>query len=102
MGSEKNAQKLQKIVKEQAETINKTRHELNETRESSVREAKIDKLVRPLAATQKKIMSKLLEGVEAEKLDEAFERYLPSVLERNSSTTKKAASREANGRKKLS
>merc|ERR1712000_444285 len=93
--SEKNAQKLQKIVKEQAETINKTR-------ESSVREAKIDKLVRPLAATQKKIMSKLLEGVEAEKLDEAFERYLPSVLERNSSTTKKAASREANGRKKLS
>ena len=100
--SEKNTQKLQKIVKEQAETINKTRHELNETRESSVREAKIDKLVRPLAATQKKIMSKLLEGVEAEKLDEAFERYLPSVLERNSSTTKKAASSEANGRKKLS
>lgn len=100
--SEKNSQKLQKIVKEQASAINKTRHELNETRESSVRQSKIDKLVRPLAPTQRKIMSKLLEGVEAPKLDEAFERYLPSVLERNSSVTKKAASSEANGRKKLS
>jgi len=100
--SEKNAEKLQKIVKEQAQTINKTRHELKETRESSMREAKIDKLVRPLAPTQKRIMSKLLEGVEAEKLDEAFERYLPSVMDRNSSNTKKAGSSEPNGRKKLS
>lgn len=99
--SQKNAEKLQKIVKEQAQAINKTRQELNETRESSMRQSKIDKLVRPLAPTQRKIMSKLLEGVEAQKLDEAFERYLPNVLERNSRTTK-AASSEANGRKKLS
>lgn len=99
--STKNAEKLQEIVKEQALAINKTRKELKESRETSLRQSRIDKLVRPLAPTQRKIMCNLLEGVEVKKLDEAFERYLPSILGRKAAESKKDSS-GANGRRHLS
>lgn len=102
--SEENAKKLQKIVKEQADAINNTRQELKEARETSVREKTISKLVNPLAPTQKKIMTRLLEGVAVDKLEKSFERYLPSVLEQRSTKpqAKKDAVQKGEGRKQLS
>lgn len=102
--SEENAKKLQKIVKEQQDAINKTRKELKEARETSVREKTISRLVSPLAPTQKKIMTRLLEGVSVDKLEQNFERYLPSVLAQRPSkqSLKKVDAQEGEGRKRLS
>ena len=45
------------------------------------RKEKLDELMRPLGKEKKEIMSDLLESVKTEKLEESFNKYLPSVLE---------------------
>ncbi|ASV44109.1 hypothetical protein PBI_SCTP2_94 [Salicola phage SCTP-2] len=79
--SNKNVQKLQKIVEKQNKELNKSKKLLKETHEHNKHERKVDELTKSLPETKQKIMKNLLEGVEYEKLDSTFERYLPSVLE---------------------
>lgn len=91
--SSQNVEKLQKIVKEQQETINKSKKDLLETRKTYEKQNIISGLVSSLSGVQKRMMTQLLEGVEVKDLKTTFEKYLPTVLEKNSSDIKKSDSR---------
>ena len=69
------------------------------------RKEKLDELMKPLSREKKEIMSDLLESVKTEKLEGAFEKYLPSVISEDAPRAKKAlnesvtSSREVTGNK---
>jgi len=80
--------KLKETTKKNEETISKLRiaedkYQRNET---------LNKLMTPLNKEKKEIMVELLESVQTNKLEQAFNKYLPSVLNEDASvrTEKKA------------
>lgn len=79
--SEKNMQKMQQIIKENEQKINKSKAALREANEAKRRGDMLNKLLRPLNNTQRETMSELLEGVAVDKLEDSFNRYVPSVLD---------------------
>ncbi len=79
--NEKNMQKMQRIIQESEQKINKSKAALREANEAKRRGDKLNELLRPLNSTQRETMSELLEGVAVEKLEESFNRYVPSVLD---------------------
>ena len=54
--------------------------EIRALKESQERKAIISELLAPLNAEQKSIMGELMETVKTERLNESFDKYLPSVL----------------------
>ena len=54
--------------------------EIRALKESQERKAIISELLAPLNAEQRSIMGELMETVKTERLNESFEKYLPSVL----------------------
>jgi hypothetical protein len=54
--------------------------EIRALKESQTRKAVISELLAPLNSEQRAIMSELMETVKTERLNESFEKYLPSVL----------------------
>jgi hypothetical protein len=74
-------------MKEAAEAVIKAEQileskesEIRALKESQERKAIISELLAPLNAEQKSIMSELMETVKTDRLNESFEKYLPSVL----------------------
>jgi len=74
-------------MKEAAEAVVKAEQileskesEIRALKESQERKAIISELLAPLNAEQKSIMSELMETVKTDRLNESFEKYLPSVL----------------------
>lgn len=59
--------------------------------ESAQRKDKINELTGPLSANQKEIMLDLLETVKTSKLDEAFDKYLPAVIDGKNASKKQKA-----------
>jgi hypothetical protein len=55
--------------------------ELRIIKESNVRENTLDDLLRPLNKEKQEVMRNLLESVQTNRLKNAFEKYLPAVLE---------------------
>ena len=47
----------------------------------SQRKTKIDSLIQPLSKGQKEIMTDLLESIQTDRLESAFEKYLPTVID---------------------
>jgi len=65
----------------QAEQILESKQaEIRALKESQERQAVMTELLAPLNNEQKEIMSELMETVKTERLNESFEKYLPSVL----------------------
>jgi hypothetical protein len=58
--------------------------------ESARREKIMADLVSPLGKNQKEIMTDLLESVQTERLQSAFDKYLPAVIDGNTPAKKKA------------
>jgi len=58
--------------------------------ESATREKKLNSLLNPLGREQREIMTDLLESVQTGRLQSAFEKYLPAVIDGNSPAKKKA------------
>jgi len=56
------------------------------------RKEKLNELMAPLGKEKKEIMSDLLESVKTEKLEESFNKYLPSVLDGETPRAKKTLS----------
>jgi len=56
------------------------------------RKEKLNELMAPLGKEKKEIMSDLLESVKTEKLEESFNKYLPSVLDGETPRVKKTLS----------
>lgn len=82
--SNKNIAKMQQMIKEKEVKLNKSKAALRESRESNKRSEKMNELLRPLNNTQRETMKQLLEGVETEKLEASFKRYVPTILENSS------------------
>lgn len=102
--------KLQKMVNEVKQQVKQSKTQLAEkdkalaaaqrkialTEERAERARIMNGLLSPLPRDQKTVMSNLLESVKTEKLNEAFKRYLPSVLRETG-----AAKPESAGKKVL-
>jgi hypothetical protein len=88
------------VEKKLAEAVNQiaTREDAVKLTESKLRIAedkyarkeKLESLMRPLGKEKKEIMQDLLESVKTEKLEDAFNKYLPSVLDGETPRARKA------------
>jgi hypothetical protein len=89
-------------LREQAIKLTETKLRVAEDRYA--RKEKLDSLLRPLGKEKKEIMLDLLESVKTEKLEESFNKYLPSVLDgeraRVKTTLKESVIKEHTGDKK--
>lgn len=63
--------------------------------ESATRKETINKLIAPLSKDQQSIMTDLLESIQTPKLQAAFDKYLPAVIDGNGPAKKKAVLSEA-------
>ena len=63
--------------------------------EASQRATKMNELVGPLSADQREIMTDLLESVQTNRLQSAFDKYLPAVINGNTPAKQKATLTEA-------
>lgn len=87
--SNKNVAKMQQIIKEKEDKLNKSKAALRESREMNKRSEKMNELLRPLNNTQRETMKQLLGTVETDKLDESFKRYVPTILENTTRSNRK-------------
>lgn len=71
------------------------KNEIKMLNESMTRKETINKLISPLSKDQQSIMTDLLESVQTARLQSAFEKYLPSVIDGKSPAKKKAVLSEA-------
>lgn len=86
----KEAAKAVAVAKKLSESKNT---EIKFLKESMERKDKVDGLLAPLNVKQKEIMNDLLESVQTNKLETAFNKYLPAVIEGD--TPKPAAGKKA-------
>jgi hypothetical protein len=68
--------------------------ELRMIKESNERESTMDELLRPLNKEKQEVMRNLLESVQTTRLKNAFEKYLPAVLEDRSVKARKVISEQ--------
>ena len=78
----------QKTIAEKEALVESKNREVKVITESITRKEKLAELFKPLNKEKADIMSSLLEGVQTERLQAAYEKYLPAVL--NNSSVKKA------------
>lgn len=77
-----------KIVNEKDRIVESKNRELKVIKESSDRKETLSELLKPLNREKASVMHELLENVQTDKLQSAFEKYLPAVL--NNSVVKKS------------
>ena len=78
----------QKAIAEKEALVESKNREVKVITESITRKEKLAELFKPLNKEIADVMSSLLEGVQTERLQAAYEKYLPAVL--NNSSVKKA------------
>ena len=85
-------QKLRKaidITRTAKAVVESKERELRIIKESNERESTMDELLRPLNREKQEVMRNLLESVQTPRLKNAFEKYLPAVLEDRSAKARK-------------
>ena len=85
-------QKLRKaidITRTAKAVVESKERELRMIKESNERESTMDELLRPLNRDKQEVMRNLLESVQTPRLKNAFEKYLPAVLEDRSAKARK-------------
>lgn len=97
-----NESKAAIVAKDEAVKLTESR--LRVAQDKYARKEKLDELMRPLGKEKKDIMSDLLESVKTENLEKQFNKYLPSVLDGETSRVKRAltesVTKEHTGNKK--
>ena len=78
----------QKTIAEKEALVESKNREVKVITDSITRKEKLAELFKPLNKEKADVMSSLLEGVQTERLQAAYEKYLPAVL--NNSSVKKA------------
>jgi hypothetical protein len=68
-------------VAEKNNLVESTQREIRVTKDLMERKAVMSELLAPLDASKREIMKELLESVKTVKLNEAFDKYLPAVME---------------------
>jgi len=86
---EQKLQEAQQIMERTSMLVESKEKEIKIIKESQDRKSKLNELLKPLNAEKAAVMSELLESVQADKLQSAFEKYLPAVL--NNSPVKTSA-----------
>ena len=79
-------------IVEKEEAVKLTESKLRVAQDKFNRKEKLNSLLAPLGKEKKEIMSDLLESVKTEKLEESFNKYLPSVIEGDTPRMKKTLS----------
>ena len=79
-------------IVEKEETVKLTESKLRVSEDRFARKETLTNLMSPLGKEKKEIMSDLLESVKTEKLEESFNKYLPSVLDGETPRMKKTLS----------
>ena len=69
--------------------------EIKSINEAAERQTKLNSLIEPLSKDQREIMTDLLESVQTAKLDKAFDKYLPAVIDGKGPAKQKATLTEA-------
>jgi hypothetical protein len=69
------------VVAEKESLVESTQREIRITKDLMERKAVMGELLAPLDASKREIMKELLESVKTVKLNEAFDKYLPAVME---------------------
>ena len=69
--------------------------EIKAINETTERNKKLNSLIEPLSKGQREIMTDLLESVQTAKLDKAFDKYLPAVIDGKGPAKQKAQLKEA-------
>ena len=80
------------ITAEKTQLVESTKREIRVTKDLMERRAVMSELLSPLGADKREIMKELLESVQTQKLNEAFDKYLPAVME---GQTRKVAPKKA-------
>ena len=80
--------KAQKIVEEKEQIVESKDRELRIIKESTQRREMMSDMLKPLNREKAAVMQQLLENVQTDKLQSAFEKYLPAVL--NNSVVKES------------
>ena len=78
-----------KAIEAEAEQRKLVESKLRATQDRLDRKQKLDELLQPLNKAKKDIMADLLESVKTEKLEESFNKYLPSVLDGDTKPARK-------------
>ncbi len=78
----------QKVVEQKDQIVESKDRELRIIKESAERKEKLAEMLKPLNNEKATVMRELLENVQTDKLQGAFEKYLPAVL--NNSVVKKS------------
>ena len=73
------------VAEEKAVLVESKEREIKIIKESAERKESFAKLLKPLNKEKAAVMSELLESVQTEKLQSAFDKYLPAVLNNSSS-----------------
>jgi len=68
--------------------------EISRINEAAERDKVMNSLIEPLSKNQRDIMTDLLESVQTSKLEKAFNKYLPAVIDGNSPAKQKAVLKE--------
>ena len=82
-------------LSETKQLVESKQNEIVVIKESNERQAKLDDLLSNLNDEKAEVMTNLLEGVNAKKLENAFNKYLPAVLNENVVKSKKATLTES-------
>lgn len=65
---------------EKASLVESKNREIAQIKDGIVRETRVNELLKPLAEDKRRVMFSLLESVQTDKLEAAFQKYLPAVV----------------------
>ena len=82
----------EQVIAEKEDAVKLTESKLRIAEDKMNRKDTLNSLMAPLGKEKKEIMSDLLESVKTEKLEESFNKYLPSVLDGETPRVKKTLS----------
>ena len=82
------------VVTEKAKLVESKEREIRVAKDIAARKEVMAELLAPLSADKKGIMKELLESVQTAKLNEAFDKYLPAVMENAVKKAPKAQAKE--------
>jgi len=79
----------QKDVAEKKAIAESKDQEIAQIKDGIARDTKLNEMLKPLAADKRAVMVSLLESVQTEKLEGAFQKYLPAVMNNTAKTDRK-------------
>jgi hypothetical protein len=85
----------QQSVAETQQLAESKDRELRVTKDLMERKSVMSEMLAPLGADKREVMQQLLEGVQTSKLNDAFNKYLPAVMEGERKVTKKTVLAES-------